>query len=124
VLAQANRDLYFSQVDDTGLRGTAHAVVDPGAAADLLHDRGIRHEKRVVLILAGGRLSFHGEHADDEARLVFHAHRLANRIGIAEQLIDDRLAEDAHAVRPLDVRVGEDAATYDVPALDGHVRGR
>ena len=123
-LAQERGDVLLGAIDDGRGGGAAHDVVEPGLALDLLHDRRVGHDDRVVLILARRRLPLHVEHADHRARLLLDADLLADRILGPEQLIDDGLAEQADGGRPLDVGVGEDAAAHDRPALYLQVRRR
>ena len=123
-LAQERGDFVFGLIHHARRRRRAHDVVEPRVALDLFHHRRIRHEERVVLILAGRRLALHRQDANHLARLIFHANRRADRIRVAEQLIDDRLAEDAHVGGTLDVLLGEHAAAHDIPALDGEIRRR
>ena len=120
-LAQQRRDVALRLVDDPRRRARHQDVVEPRLALDLLHHGGVRHQERVVLILAGRRLSLHFQHTDDRARLILDADRFADRILFAEQLIGDGLPEHADVAGALDVHLGVHPAARDVPSLEGEI---
>ena len=116
-LAHQRGNLLLGLVDDFGGRRAAHDVVEPGLALDLLHHRRVRHQQVVVLILTRSRLPFHLQDAHDDAGLILHADGFADWILFSEQLIDNRLSQDADVVGTFHVNVGVHAAAHDVPGL-------
>src|SRR5262245_61067332 len=116
-------DVAFRLIDHRSGGAGHHDVVEPRLPFDLFHHRRVGHEKRVVLILSGGRLPFHLENSDHYARLILDAHHLIERILRAEQLLGDGPSEDAHVARTLDVDIRVHATARNVPAFERKVIG-
>ena len=57
---------------------------------------GARQDDEIVLILSAHALALALEQADDFKRHFFYADGLANRIGVAEQLLRHRFADQDH----------------------------
>ena len=74
---------------------------EPGLSFDLLHDRGVRHEERIVLILARRGLAFGGQYADDAAWQIEDSNGFPYRILLTEQHRRDCLDRARRPARPV-----------------------
>src|SRR5437763_13978812 len=96
----------------------AQNVVQPGIAANFLHRRRVRHENRVILVLAGNRQPFGQERANDLAGHVLNAHDFPDGVLYAEKLIPHGPPDHTYVRGSLDVVLRKCRALVKVPALN------
>ena len=82
-----------------------------------------RQQNDVVLVLPLRGLAFGRKHADDGKRYVFDANRLANRIGVPEQIVCRRLAQHRNLVGLIHILLGKLCATVDRKLANGEIVG-
>ena len=95
--------------------------VDLRLAAETLHDRGVRREDRVVLVLPHQVAALALEHSHDFERHVLDADDLADGVAVREKILSDCCAEDGDFRGRFDVGVGEEIALRDVPHADQRI---
>ena len=109
----------------TFTRHRADALEAPAAhALDAVAEGRQRHDDHVVLVLPDRVLALAREHADDRQRHLLDADGLVDRVGLAEQLLGDRLADDRHLARAGDLAGLEDAALGERPVAHLEVVAR
>src|SRR5256885_12871303 len=76
-----------------------------------------------VVLRAEPGAALAGEHAHDAKALLADLDGLADRVGGAEQVVDDGLAQDDHPVARVDVVIGEERTLRQLVVADGGERG-
>src|SRR5688572_9078207 len=88
------------------------------AVRHLLLNCRVRHDREVVLILTGRRLTLRGEDADDTVGQVANADGLAHRIAALEEVVGDGLPQYDDSVRRTHIGLGKEVTLIDFQAAD------
>ncbi len=102
----------------------AQYVVQPVLSADFFHCRGVRHENRVILVLARNGQPFGKKRANNLARHILDPHDFSDGVLYAEELIPHGPSDHAYVSRSLNVILSKRRALIHVPALNVEIFGR